>query len=181
MKYFEKILEKETVYQGRILELFRYTVQVTDGQAAYREVIHHNGGVCITALDEEDQLLMVRQFRTGAATELLELPAGKLEQGETPEACAIRELEEETGYRPQKLIPLVRMFPTPAYCTEIIHIFLAHGLTPGHQQLDAGEFLTVERVPFALAVEMVLEGKILDAKTQLGILTLNARHRQLYL
>lgn len=179
MKHFEKNLHKEPLYHGRILNLWEYTVQVADGQTAYREVICHHGGVCIAALDEDDQLLMVRQFRTGAQAELLELPAGKLEPGENPEVCGIRELEEETGYRPQKLVPLARMFPTPAYCTEMIHIFWAQRLIPTHQNLDVGEFLTVEKVPLHTAIEMVLSGKIPDGKTQLGILTLAARRRLL--
>ncbi len=179
MAHFEKFLAEEKIYDGKILSLSRCTVELENGRTTFREVVRHHGGVCVAALDSEERLLMVRQFRFPAGEELLELPAGKLEKGEEPMACGFRELEEETGHTAARLIPLARMLPTPAYCTEVIHIYRAEGLTPTRQHLDPGEFLSVERVPFDEAVAMVLDGKIPDAKTQLGILALAAlRNRE---
>ena len=178
MAHFERPLQREEIYQGRIISLSRSTVELENGKTALREVVSHHGGVCVAALDEEDRLLMVRQFRFPAGEELLELPAGKMEPGEDPMACGLRELEEETGHTASRLELLTRMLPTPAYCTEVIHIFRALGLSPSRQHLDADEFLSVERIPFPQAVEMVLEGRIPDGKTQLGILMLDALRRR---
>ncbi len=178
MAHFERAIREEKIYEGRIISLSNYTVELENGNTAPREVVRHHGGVCVAALDSQDRLLMVRQFRFPAGEELLELPAGKLEKGEEPMACGLRELEEETGHTAGRLLPLARMLPTPAYCTEVIHIFRALELTPTHPHLDEDEFLSVVRVPFGEAVDMVLEGKIPDAKTQLGILTLEALRRR---
>ncbi len=177
MSHFEQAQKENKIFTGRILSLSEHTVRLEDGSEANREVVHHNGGVCVAALDEHNQLLLVRQFRFPAGRELLELPAGKLEKGENPMSAALRELEEETGHTTKVLSPLTQMLPTPAYCTEVIHIFAASKLSPVPQRLDEGEFLTVERIPLAKAEQMVLEGEILDGKTQVGILLLAARLR----
>ena len=172
MKLFEKTISKDYKYNGRIINLRVDDVKLENGKTAIREVVEHNGGVCVAALDENGCLLMVKQFRYPYGEVLLEIPAGKLEKGENPEQCGKRELEEETGYIPEKLTDLGKLYPTPAYLTEIIHMYYAENLIKTAQNLDEDEFLSVERVPFSDAVQMVLNGEIRDAKTQVAILKL---------
>ena len=119
-----------------------------------------------------------KAYKSYTEQELIELPAGKIELGEDPKTCGIRELEEECGCTADHFEKLTELYPTPAYCTEIIHIYYAQGLHETKQHLDEGEFLTVMRVPFSQAVQMVLSGEIKDAKTQIGILNLWARRNQ---
>ena len=172
--HFEKQLSSERIYEGRILNLRRDTVELENGNTAYREVVEHHGGVCVLALDDQEQIFLVSQFRYPFGQVLRELPAGKLERGEDPEAAGRRELEEECGCTADIFVPLAKMYPTCAYDTETIHIFFACGLHPAKQHLDADEFLTVERIPLHQAVELVLRGELPDGKTQLGILKFQA-------
>lgn len=170
MDFTEKTVKKETIYQGRILSLRNDEVELPDGKKAFREVIEHSGGVAIAALTEKNELLFVSQYRYPYESELLELPAGKLERGEDPEACGKRELLEETGAIAGEFTYLGKVYPTPAYCEEVITIYFAKDLTFGMQHLDEGEFLSVKKIPLAQAVEMVLKDEIKDAKTQIGVL-----------
>ena len=170
MPHTEKKLAGETVYSGKILRLERDQVLLENGHQTVREVVRHNGAVCIVAVDEKDNLLLVRQYRYPYAQEILELPAGKRDGDETPETCGRRELEEETACTAAHFEKIGALYTTPAFCDETIHIFYAWGLGPSSQHLDDDEFLTVEKVPFAQAVKMVLAGEIPDAKTQTGIL-----------
>ncbi|MCI8648601.1 MAG: NUDIX hydrolase [Anaerotruncus sp.] len=174
MEHFERKLESQQIYQGKILSLRCDKVELEDGRTAFREVIDHHGGVAILAVDDQDHILFVSQFRYAVGEQLLELPAGKLELGENPRACGIRELEEECGCTADEFFLLGRMYPTCAYDTETIHIFFARGLHPAKQHLDDGEFLTVKRIPAQEAFRMVLEGELPDGKTQLGILKYKA-------
>ncbi|MDD2955517.1 MAG: NUDIX hydrolase [Oscillospiraceae bacterium] len=172
MAMSEETLSSESIFKGCIVELSRDTVRLEDGSEAVREVIHHPGGVCVAAFDAQDCLLMVRQFRYPYKAELLEIPAGKREPGEDPAECGRRELEEETGAQAEIFRPLGRLYPTPGYVDEIIYLYYAKKLSYTEQRLDEGEFLSVERVPFSRALEMVLSGEILDAKTQVAVLKL---------
>ena len=172
MKLFEKTLSQDYKYNGRIINLRVDEAQLENGKTALREVVEHHGGVCIAALDEDGCLLMVRQFRYPYGEVLLEIPAGKLEKGEDPLECGKRELEEETGYVAERFTDLGKLYPTPAYVTEVIHMYYAENLTKTAQRLDADEFLSVEHVPLADAVEMVMSGEIRDSKTQVAILKL---------
>ena len=170
MSHFEKQLCSRLIYEGRIINLRQDDVQLENGKTALREVVQHPGGVAVVAVDESDRLLFVRQFRYPVGRELLEIPAGKLNYGEDPKSCGLRELEEETGCRPSLFVPLGQLLPTPAYLTEVIHLYYAAGLTQLAQHLDEDEFLSVERISLEQAVELVLSGEILDAKTQVGVL-----------
>lgn len=172
MKLFEKTLSKDYKYNGKIINMRVDEAELENGKTATREVVEHSGGVCVAALDEENCLLMVRQFRYPYGEVLLEIPAGKREKGEDPIECGKRELEEETGYTAEKYTDLGKLYPTPAYVDEVIYMYYAENLSKTHQHLDEDEFLSVERVPFDDAVKMVMNGEIRDAKTQVAILKL---------
>ncbi len=172
MNMEETKISRRDIHRGRILNVYEDTVRLADGSTALRELIEHYGGSCVAALDDQKQLLMVRQFRYGAGKELWELPAGKLEKGEDPMACATRELVEETGYRAGKMQSLGCLHPTPAYCQEVIYMYYATDLQKEAQRLDEGEFLEVAAIPFEQTVQMVMNGEITDAKTVIAILKL---------
>lgn len=174
MSHFEKTVDSTILYEGKILTLKRDTVLLENGNQTYREVVVHHGGVAVLALDAQERVLFVSQFRYPFDAVLLELPAGKLEQGESPLDCGIRELREECGYTAETFLPLGQLYPTCAYDTEIIHLFFAKDLHFVEQHLDEDEFLTVKRIALDQAIEMVLEGNIPDAKTQLALLKLKA-------
>ena len=172
--HFEKTLESQVVYQGRVITVTRDTALLEDGTTALRDVVHHHGGACILPYYEDGTICMVRQFRYAMQQELWELPAGKLEAGEDPFEAAKRELTEECGVCADEYISLGQIYPTVGYDTEIIYIWAARGLHPAAMHLDADEFLTPERIPLAKACEMILSGEIKDAKTVAGILKFKA-------
>lgn len=167
----EKQIRSEEIYHGKILHITRDTVLLENGTEALREVVHHPGGACVVPLTANGEVLMVRQFRYPHLAETLEVPAGKLEYGEDPLECAVRELKEEAGCTAEALEPLGWLFPTPAYDKEVIYMYLARHLHENKgQSLDEDEFLDVERIPLKKAVEMVMNNEIFDAKTQIALL-----------
>lgn len=170
MNLRETPVEQEIKYEGRIIRLRVDKAQLPNGRIATREVVEHNGGVCIAALTEQRELLFVRQFRYPYQEVVLELPAGKIDKGEEPLACGKRELTEETGASAQQYRSLGRLYPSPGYCGEVIHLFLATGLSFGRMNPDEDEFLEVERIPLEKAVQMVLDNEVPDAKTQVAVL-----------
>ena len=170
MAFTEKTLETEQVFKGRVLDVQRLTVELDSGDSGTREIVYHGGGVCVLARTADNKLLFVRQFRKAAEKELLEIPAGKLEKGEDPEKCGLRELEEETGYSCRIFKKLTHFYPTPGYSSEIIHIYFADVLVKGKQHLDEDEFLSVESYTLAEAEEMIKNGEITDGKTIIAIL-----------
>ena len=170
MNLQEERLSGKHVFKGRIIDLEVDQIQLPDGHNSIREVINHPGGVAIAALNERDELLMVRQFRYPFRTVLLELPAGKLEKGEDPFEAVKREQMEETGTTGENYISLGNLYPSPGYCGEIIRIWACRVAQKGEMHLDEDEFLEVERIPLDKAVEMVLNNEIPDSKTQVGIL-----------
>lgn len=167
---FEKKLSSELIYDGKIIKVCRDTVLLENGNRTYREVVHHSGGVCVLAVDDDKNVYMVRQFRYPYSSVLLEVPAGKREIGEDPYECGIRELKEEIGATAKKVVPLGKLYPTVAYNTEVIYMYLATGLEFSDQRLDEGEFVDVVKMPFDEAYEMVLRDEIPDSKTQIAIL-----------
>lgn len=170
MDLLEKTVEQKTIFEGRVIDVRVDRAELPNGKIATREVVEHPGGVTIAALTEKDELLFVRQFRYPFRKLLLELPAGKLEKGEDPLEAGRRELIEETGMAAGRFEPIGKMYPTPGYCSEIIYMYAAFGLSYQGQRLDEDEFLEVERIPLREAVRQVLGGEISDAKTQLGVL-----------
>ena len=173
MNLQEERLSGKHVFKGRIIDLEVDQLQLPDGHNSIREVINHPGGVAIAALNERDELLMVRQFRYPFRTVLLELPAGKLEPGEDPFEAMKREQREETGTTGETYISLGEMYPTPGYCSEIIRMYACRISGWGETDLDADEFLEVEKVPLKEALSMVMDGSIRDGKTQVMILKLS--------
>lgn len=167
----EKTTGSEKTYQGKVFYVTRDTAELEDGKEVQRDVVHHSGGVCVVPLTEKGTVLMVKQFRYPMQQVTLEIPAGKLEAGEDPADCGRRELREEAGRTCGKYTPLGKLFPTPAYDTEVIHMYLAQELSaPEAQDLDDGEFLDVTELPLEQAVQMVMDGEIPDAKTQIALL-----------
>lgn len=166
----EKQVESVQKYDGKIVKLFVDKAQLENGDIVTREVIKHPGGVCVVPLDDNNNVILVRQFRYPHARVLLEVPAGKLEYGEDPEKCGLRELKEETGCTCDSFVSLGKLLPTPAYDTEITYMYLARGLHGGEQNLDDDEFLEVEKIPLEKAAEMIMNNEIDDAKTQIAIL-----------
>lgn len=172
--FFEQTEEYGGIYNGRILTLHCDTVTMVDGAEEKREVIDHPGGVAVAGLTENNELLLVRQFRYPYKEILLEIPAGKLEKGEDPFEAAKRELEEECGLTADKYTSLGEFYPTVGYDTEIIYTWVATGLHETRMHLDADVFLTPDRVPLTQAYEMVMRGEIKDGKTIAGVLKLKA-------
>ncbi|MDY4166774.1 MAG: NUDIX hydrolase [Fournierella sp.] len=174
MAHFEKTLNSDTRFEGRVFTVTVDKVELENGRTSTREVVHHHGGACIAALTENDEIYLVRQFRYAFGQELWELPAGKLEKGEDPFEAARRELGEECGLTAEHFVDLGPVYPTVGYCTEIIYCWAATGLSPCGMHLDEDEFLTPEKVPFDRAVEMVLSGEIRDGKTVAALLKIKA-------
>lgn len=174
MNLIEKQISAEYKYKGKIVSLRIDDALLPNGQTAKREIIEHNGGVCVAALDSDYNLLMVKQFRYPYGEVIYEIPAGKRNSpDEDPLLCGQRELKEETGATAEKYTFLGELYPTPGYCGEFIWIYAATGLSFGDAEPDEDEFLTLEKVPFKKALEMVLSNEIKDAKTQVAILKLN--------
>ncbi len=166
----EKTLSSEKIFDGKVVKLFVDNAELENGETVIREVIKHPGGVCVVPLDENGNVIFVRQFRYPHRKAILEIPAGKLEFGESHYDCGLRELKEETGCTCEKYDYLGLLFPTPAYDSEVIHIYLARGLSEGNKKLDEDEFLDTEKIPLEKAAEMVMNNEIEDAKTQIAIL-----------
>jgi ADP-ribose pyrophosphatase len=176
MEHFERTVSSELLHKGRVVSVYRDKAELENGAIVNREVVRHSGGVAVLAI-HEDNVLFVRQFRYPFAENLYELPAGKLEQGEDPAACGLRELKEETGYRAGKISPLGVIYPSPGYIDERLHIFLASELTYEGQNLDENEFLTNIKIPYEKAIAMCLSGELKDAKTVTGLLLYHAGKR----
>lgn len=166
----EVMLRRSDVYDGKILKVHVDDVRLPNGNEAIREVVDHVDGVAVLAMDEENRVLLVRQYRYVFGCILDELPAGKLDPGEDPVTGALRELKEETGAEPETFLPLGKIIPAPGCYGEVLYLFLAKGLKFGAQHLDDDEFLNVERVPFDEMVHRCINGEIDDAKTVAAVL-----------
>ena len=170
MDLTEKCLESREIYKGRILRLRVDTVALPNGKTSLREIVEHPGGVGILALDENGCVPMVTQYRYAFSRTLLEIPAGKREPGEEPFTTARRELKEEVGAVPGELIELGCIYPSPGFCQEVLHLYLARKLTYGECRPDEDEFLQAGRIPLEELVEQVMDGTIRDAKTVATVL-----------
>lgn len=170
MKLNETTLTQREVYRGKIFTVRSDTVRLENGAEAGRDVILHSGGAGVLPIFENGDVLLVRQYRYGVGHTVLEIPAGKLEEGEDPKVAALRELQEETGAKATEIHFLGELILSPAYLGEITYIYAVRATEIGGQNLDEDEFLQVERLPFETAYEMALDGRIADVKTALALL-----------
>ena len=166
----EKTLSSQTVFQGRAVRLRIDTIQTADGRQTTREIVEHDDCVAVVALDAEQKVLLVRQFRKAVEKELLEIPAGGIDPGEDAEDCVRREMREETGYLPRKLERLGGFYSTPGYCTEYLYLYLATELTPSPLVAEDTEGIEVVRVSTAEIPGLISSGSICDAKSIAGLL-----------
>jgi len=166
MELTERMVSSKTIFEGKIVRVTLDEARLPDGKLAAREVVYHPGGVAVLALDEDNTVTLVRQFRYPIQRELLELPAGKLDHGaEDPVLGAQRELSEETGLEAEEWTYLGHILASPGFCDEALHMYLARGLKRRQQHLDEDEFLNVETMPFEELIRQVMDGTITDAKT----------------
>jgi ADP-ribose pyrophosphatase len=160
----------KSLYEGRVVRLGLESLVLPNGKALQLEVVRHPGGAAVVALDTENRVCLLRQYRHAAGGWLWELPAGKLEPGEAPQLTAQRELEEEAGLRAGTWQTIGETLTTPGFCDEVIHLFVATELEPAQARPEAHELIEVHWLPLATALEQVHTGTIRDAKTMLGLL-----------
>ncbi len=170
MKYEEKTLTSELVYDGRIIKVYRDRVKLPNGAESFREMVRHRGAVAAVPITGDGKVYLVKQFRYAVGRELLEIPAGKLDtEDEDPEWRMIEELEEEIGMRPGRLESLGYVYTSPGFTSERINLYLAFDLTPSRKSRDEDEFLDVVVEDLDEVVKMCIKGEIVDAKTVVAI------------
>lgn len=170
-----KRLERALVHKGRIIDYYSDTIEIDGGKKTTFDFINHKGASAMIPVDSEGKILMVRQYRNAIDQYTLEIPAGGLNPGEDNQTCAIRECEEETGYKAGEVHHLIDVFTTVAFSNEKICIYYTTGITPSKQNLDEDEFVTAERYTIEELTDMILRGEIMDAKTVAGLLAYRAR------
>lgn len=166
----EQIVDITSAYYGSFLRFETVTSQLSNGHLAKRDVIRHPGAVAVFALTPDDRVVVVRQFRTALNRVTIEIPAGKLDEGEDALSCAQRELSEETGITAQHFEHLTSIATAAGFCDEVIHLFKADGLEMGDAHPDPDEFVSIEYIPFDELLEMVMSGQIQDSKTVIATL-----------
>jgi ADP-ribose pyrophosphatase len=170
MELYEKKLTSKQIFDGKVVKLFVDTVELPDGSEAIREIVRHPGAVCVIPVTKDMDVVTVKQYRYAFEQIMLEIPAGKLEPGEDPFEAVKRELEEESGAVAKKIEYLGEIFTTVAIFDEKIHLYLATELEFKNAHPDEDEFLEVETIPLSELYNMVMDGDIKDAKTQIAIL-----------
>lgn len=172
-------IDRKLKYEGKIIKVYSDTLRLPDGTDAEYDFISHGGATAVVPVTAEGKILMVRQFRNALDRLTLEIPAGKLDDvSEEPEACARRELEEETGYRAGKLEKLLSLRTWIAFCNELVTVYVATELLPSKQNLDEDEFIDVEAWDVELLKEKIYSGEIEDAKTISAILAYDAKYNR---
>ena len=166
MELIERTIKSEMKYEGNVINTRVDTVELANGKIATRDVVEHPGGVGVAAITENNELLMVKQFRAGPKKVLLEIPAGKLERGEDPAVCGLRELEEETGYTAKEFLEVAKAYSSPGFTDELLHIYVARGLIKTQTNPDEDEFLEIEKIPISDLMHMIETSEICDAKTK---------------
>ena len=173
----ERLLSTERVYTGKVLQLDRDTVELPNGKTTVLEILRHPGASAVVPLKDDGTVVLIRQLRHAAGGFIFEIPAGKLDQGEDPKICAVREVEEEVGFQAEALTFLTSIWTAPGFTDEVIHIYRASGLRPGKQNLDQDEILDIVEWPLEEAMAKIQDGTIRDAKTIIGLqlVSLNLR------
>lgn len=166
----ETTVSSDLIYTGKTIQLRVDTVEVPNRGYQKREIIEHKGDVAIVALTSDNKIVLVKQYRKAVEKELYELPAGKIEIGETPLDCAMRELKEETGYSADSLKLIHKYYTTPGFSNQLVFIYLAKNLIPGESHLEEDEFLEVYEIDREEAYNMVINNEICDSKTVIGLL-----------
>jgi len=165
-----KVIESDIVFRGRVIDLRVDKIKYDSGNESVREIAVHSGGAVVVPVKDDGKLVMVSQYRYPLEKFILEFPAGKLDFNEDPLVCAVRELREETGYTAANFQKLGTIATTPGFCTEILHIFLATGLTAGEHSREEGEYgMEVEELLFKEIDEKIVRGEIIDSKSICGL------------
>jgi len=165
-----------TIYTGRVVTLNLETVALPNGLSVELEVVRHPGAAAIVPMKDEGTVVLIRQYRVAAGGYIYEIPAGKLDPGEDPTDCATRELEEEIGYRAERIEKLATFFTAPGFTDEIMHLYVANNLVRGTQRLDLDEVLEVVEMPLKTAMNHIQDGTIRDAKTIVGLQWIYLQH-----
>jgi ADP-ribose pyrophosphatase len=165
MKFTEKLVKRKRVYKGNAVHFSVDLIRLPDGKTATREYLEHPGAVAVLPFIDKDNIVLVAQYRYPVGKLTLEIPAGKLDPGEKPEACVRRELEEETGFKAGRIKKLVSYWPTPAFSNEVLHVYAASGLKEAVKSPDEDEFIEHRIMPFKKALRMARDGRIMDSKT----------------
>ena len=165
----EKTLSRKVVFAGRAVKLRVDTIQMPDGRQTTREIVEHGACIAVVAVDMDNNILLVSQYRDAVGKELLEIPAGGVDPGEDVETAVKREMQEETGYLPQKLVKLGGYYLAPGYSTEYLHLYLAKDLVPGRLVAEDTESITVVKVPVSRISKVLTSGKITDGKSIAGL------------
>ena len=170
-------MRKTTIYDGKYVHLDVYNMTIR-GRKVRREIVKHPGAAAILAFDEKGKIILVRQHRFPRGY-VLEIPAGTLDKGESPKRCALREIQEETGYKAKGMTHLITYYPSVGYNTEAIHCFVASGLTRVKTKLDTDEFITVKKMELPKLIKLIKSGKIIDSKTICAVMVYAAKKKLL--
>ena len=160
-----KILQRDKAYSGRAFEVEKVLIELPNNKQSYYDLVDHKDSISVLPIDENGDVWFVRQYRLGSESQLLELPAGVIEDGEAPEICAMREIQEEIGMAAKNLTFLGDFYLVPGYCNEHMYTYLASGLYPSPLNPDIDEFLNIEKIPYHEVLEMVKNKSINDGKT----------------
>jgi len=166
----EKTISKKYIYKGKIVNLRLDRVRLPSGELHTREIVEHRGSVAILPVTSKKEIFLVKQFRKAVGKEIWEVPAGRIEEGESIEECARRELKEETGLLADEIKKLGEYYPSPGYCTEVIHIYLARNLKKSNALPEKDEFIKLKKFSKGEIVKMIEEGEIKDGKTYASLL-----------
>ena len=166
----EKLIKQNKIYTGKAVDFYRDEISLPNGQPAIREYLGHPGAAAVLPFLDQRNIILVKQYRYPVGRYTYEIPAGKLDSGESPVDCIKRELEEETGYKAKRIEKMLDFYPTTSFSNEILHIFAAFGLVKGDSHPDEDEFVSTKIFDFKKAVNMVKSGEIMDSKTVIALL-----------
>lgn len=165
-----EVRSSEVVYKGKVFNIEKDVISLPDGRETTRETIIHHGAAAMLPIDDEGKIIFVRQYRHSARKEVLEIPAGTIEDGEDPYDCAVREIEEETSCKAGKMTFMFKMYSSIGFCNEIIYVYLAENLVKGQFNMDDDEFITIERYSLEESIDLIKKGEICDSKTISAVL-----------